>query len=64
MKSLGSRFVDEECVPSEEYDKSKASNSRYLNSKLIFEDDKVVDSDGNAVMMGWETPLMVIFALR
>jgi type IV protein arginine methyltransferase len=36
------------------------SNTEYLNRKLTFSDDgsRLLDSDANAVMMGWEKPLM------
>lgn len=60
LKCLGTRFVDEteEYIPTDA--KKTASNERYLSSKLLILDDRVVDEDGNAVMMGWEKPLMEI----
>eukprot|EP00201_Polytomella_parva_P017081 CAMPEP_0175056876 /NCGR_PEP_ID=MMETSP0052_2-20121109/10933_1 /TAXON_ID=51329 ORGANISM="Polytomella parva, Strain SAG 63-3" /NCGR_SAMPLE_ID=MMETSP0052_2 /ASSEMBLY_ACC=CAM_ASM_000194 /LENGTH=400 /DNA_ID=CAMNT_0016321989 /DNA_START=47 /DNA_END=1249 /DNA_ORIENTATION=+ len=33
--------------------------SDYLNQKLIYRDNQLIDADGEAVMMGWETPLML-----
>ncbi|EGF79789.1 hypothetical protein BATDEDRAFT_19880 [Batrachochytrium dendrobatidis JAM81] len=35
------------------------SNASYLTRKLIYSDGRLLDSDGNAVMMGWEAPLML-----
>ncbi|KNE66023.1 hypothetical protein AMAG_10300 [Allomyces macrogynus ATCC 38327] len=36
------------------------TNSVYLTQKLVYtpDGDRLMDADGNAVMMGWETPLM------
>eukprot|EP00743_Colponemidia_sp_Colp-15_P006741 GILK01007268.1.p1 GENE.GILK01007268.1~~GILK01007268.1.p1 ORF type:complete len:388 (+),score=76.43 GILK01007268.1:49-1164(+) len=34
------------------------SNKEYLDSALHYSDDKLLDADNNAVMMGWEGPLM------
>ncbi|KAH6572083.1 hypothetical protein BASA60_006855 [Batrachochytrium salamandrivorans] len=41
-------------------DKSAAviPNASYLARKLVFSKGRLLDSDGNAVMMGWEAPLM------
>ena len=36
----------------------EAVNSDYLGQKLRYEDGKLMDEDGEAVMMGWEAPLM------
>lgn len=36
----------------------EAVNSKYLGQKLRYEDGKLMDEDGEAVMMGWEAPLM------
>lgn len=35
-----------------------ASNADYLQRPLKYQDDKLLDSELNAVMMGWETPIM------
>lgn len=39
---------------------SAASNKDYLNTQLTYSEDqtKLLDADNNAVMMGWEGPLM------
>ena len=37
-------------------------NSEYLQRHLIFSEGRLLDSDGNAVMMGWEEPLMKLHA--
>lgn len=34
------------------------TSEEYLNSKLAYDDDKLVDSDLNGVMMAWETDIM------
>jgi len=36
-----------------------AANASYLQQKLRYDGDRLVDEDGEAVMMGWELPLMV-----
>ena len=33
-------------------------NKEYLASALHYSDDRLLDSENNAVMMGWETPIM------
>lgn len=38
--------------------KQTAPNSDYLSQKLHYEGEKLLDADGEAVMMGWEAPLM------
>lgn len=38
------------------------SNKDYLNQKLNYIEGRVIDEDNNAVMMGWEKPLMVLHA--
>jgi len=35
-----------------------ASNADYLKRPLKYQDDKLLDSELNAVMMGWEAPIM------
>jgi protein arginine N-methyltransferase 2 len=35
-----------------------ASNADYLQRPLKYQDDKLLDSELNAVMMGWEAPIM------
>jgi protein arginine N-methyltransferase 2 len=42
-----------------EEEEDDASNRDYLNSKLEYKDGKLLDSTGDAVMMAWETPLMI-----
>uniref|UniRef100_A0A383WQ27 RMT2 domain-containing protein n=1 Tax=Tetradesmus obliquus TaxID=3088 RepID=A0A383WQ27_TETOB len=39
---------------------SSAANAGYLQQKLVYtpDGDKLLDADGEAVMMGWEAPLM------
>jgi protein arginine N-methyltransferase 2 len=39
-------------------DKDDVSNNEYLNSKLTYSHGLLIDESGNAVMMGWEAPLM------
>lgn len=45
-------------------DNLNISNKDYLNQKLKYSEDKekLLDEDNNAVMMGWEKPLMVLHA--
>jgi len=33
-------------------------NNEYLTSKIYYKDGKILDENGEAVMMGWEAPLM------
>ena len=37
---------------------SEPVNKEYLSSALHYSEDRLLDSDNNAVMMGWETPIM------
>ncbi|KAL2016532.1 hypothetical protein VTK56DRAFT_3426 [Thermocarpiscus australiensis] len=37
---------------------SKVESEAYLRSKLTYSDGKLVDEDGNGVMMAWETDIM------
>ena len=37
-------------------------NLDYLKQKLVFKDDQMLDANGDAVMMGWEGPLMKLHA--
>lgn len=39
-------------------EESRTSNLHYLQSSLRFEEGRIIDADGEAVMMGWEKPLM------
>mmetsp|Transcript_20248 Transcript_20248/g.56139 ORF Transcript_20248/g.56139 Transcript_20248/m.56139 type:complete len:342 (-) Transcript_20248:150-1175(-) len=39
-------------------EQSEAGNSEYLQQKLTFHEDKILDEAGDAVMMEWEKPLM------
>eukprot|EP00873_Tetraselmis_striata_P011408 jgi/Tetstr1/431672/TSEL_021200.t1 len=39
-------------------EESSAANSEYLAQKLEFHEDKILDTQGDAVMMEWERPLM------
>ncbi|EFJ40778.1 hypothetical protein VOLCADRAFT_69095 [Volvox carteri f. nagariensis] len=41
-----------------------APNSGYLTQKLVYRGEQLLDADGEAVMMGWERPLMVRHAER
>ena len=36
----------------------QVTSEEYLNSKLVYDDAKLVDSDLNGVMMAWETDIM------
>ncbi|TPX61480.1 hypothetical protein PhCBS80983_g01115 [Powellomyces hirtus] len=38
------------------------SNADYLSRRLTFSQGRLLDSDANAVMMGWEAPLMELHA--
>lgn len=40
----------------------QVSNAEYLDSKLEFSGNQILDSDKNGVMMGWEEPLMKVHA--
>ncbi|CEP13049.1 hypothetical protein [Parasitella parasitica] len=40
-------------------DASKIANEAYLNQKLHYDDNKLLDENNDGVMMGWELPLMV-----
>ncbi|KAI8469903.1 MAG: S-adenosyl-L-methionine-dependent methyltransferase [Monoraphidium minutum] len=35
------------------------ANASYLQQRLVYDGDRLIDADGEAVMMGWELPLMV-----
>ncbi|KAI8914682.1 S-adenosyl-L-methionine-dependent methyltransferase [Entophlyctis helioformis] len=52
---------DTEMVTESKQDQIVA-NAEYLGRKLTFSEGRLLDSDGNAVMMGWETPLMELHA--
>ncbi|KAG2425346.1 hypothetical protein HXX76_013760 [Chlamydomonas incerta] len=38
---------------------SAAANSDYLTQKLVYRGEQLLDAEGEAVMMGWERPLML-----
>ncbi|KAI9006526.1 S-adenosyl-L-methionine-dependent methyltransferase [Phycomyces nitens] len=40
-------------------DDDEAPNDEYLHQKLHYDDNKLLDENDDAVMMGWEGPLMV-----
>ncbi|KAI9310125.1 arginine N-methyltransferase 2 [Dichotomocladium elegans] len=40
-------------------DESDVPNEEYLSQKLHYDDNKLMDENNDAVMMGWEGPLMV-----
>ncbi|KAI9007243.1 S-adenosyl-L-methionine-dependent methyltransferase [Gaertneriomyces semiglobifer] len=40
----------------------KASNEDFLARKLTYSEGRLLDSESNAVMMGWEAPLMTLHA--
>ncbi|KAF7729657.1 hypothetical protein EC973_004030 [Apophysomyces ossiformis] len=52
LRALQSAFKDD----SEE---AAAPNEDYLKQKLHYDDNKLMDENNDAVMMGWEAPLMV-----
>lgn len=37
---------------------AEASNSGYLQDRVKYDDDKLLDAESNGVMMEWERPLM------
>ena len=39
-----------------------SENEAYLQQKLAYSGDKLLDANGEAVMMGWERPLMLAHA--
>ncbi|KAJ3288844.1 hypothetical protein HK104_007924 [Borealophlyctis nickersoniae] len=43
-------------------DSKKPSNATYLASSLTYSSNTLLDADSNAVMMGWEAPLMTLHA--
>ncbi|KAI8852962.1 S-adenosyl-L-methionine-dependent methyltransferase [Chytridium lagenaria] len=42
----------------EEEEEGGPSNAKYLSSKLVFSEGRLLDDEANGVMMGWEAPLM------
>jgi protein arginine N-methyltransferase 2 len=58
LKATGLSFQNEQMVLGQ----VDCSNSDYLASKLHFTNGKLLDSSGNAVMMGWESKLMQLHA--
>ncbi|KAI8875685.1 S-adenosyl-L-methionine-dependent methyltransferase [Backusella circina FSU 941] len=43
----------------DEEEESRIANEAYLSQKLHYDDNKLMDENDDAVMMGWEGPLMV-----
>ncbi|KAI8353614.1 S-adenosyl-L-methionine-dependent methyltransferase [Choanephora cucurbitarum] len=55
IRALKKAFGDED-----DEDEARAiANEAYLNQKLHYDDNKLMDENNDAVMMGWEGPLMV-----
>ncbi|KAI9205620.1 S-adenosyl-L-methionine-dependent methyltransferase, partial [Polychytrium aggregatum] len=54
-----SRHHDDEDDDEPPKKKTKVSNAEYLASPLVFSEGRLLDSERNAVMMGWEHPLMI-----
>lgn len=52
------KYVDQD----EDEDVEAPPNAEYLSSPLTYSEGRLLDADKNAVMMGWEEPLMVIHA--
>eukprot|EP01117_Protostelium_nocturnum_P005097 TRINITY_DN1847_c0_g1_i2.p1 TRINITY_DN1847_c0_g1~~TRINITY_DN1847_c0_g1_i2.p1 ORF type:complete len:232 (-),score=103.86 TRINITY_DN1847_c0_g1_i2:25-720(-) len=50
--------MEEEGEKEKKTKKKEAPNQDYLNQKLHYSDDKLLDEENNAVMMNWEGPLM------
>jgi type IV protein arginine methyltransferase len=48
--------------PLSEQDTLTEDNLAYLNQKLTYDGDKLLDANGEAVMMAWEKPLMLAHA--
>ncbi|KPM34408.1 Protein arginine N-methyltransferase 2 [Neonectria ditissima] len=49
--------VEPKFIPPDAKEKA-VTNEEYLSSKLTYDNDKLVDSDLNGVMMAWETDIM------
>eukprot|EP01104_Vermistella_antarctica_P009064 TRINITY_DN2314_c0_g1_i1.p1 TRINITY_DN2314_c0_g1~~TRINITY_DN2314_c0_g1_i1.p1 ORF type:complete len:238 (-),score=31.80 TRINITY_DN2314_c0_g1_i1:531-1199(-) len=43
---------------SQDDDGGETSNAAYLQRPLVFSEGRILDADGNAVMMGWEAEIM------
>ncbi|KAI8369058.1 hypothetical protein BD560DRAFT_397885 [Blakeslea trispora] len=54
IRALKKAFGDDD-----EDDARAIANEAYLNQKLHYDDNKLMDENNDAVMMGWEGPLMV-----
>lgn len=54
IRALKKAFPDDD-----EEDDNKVPNQEYLEQKLHYDDNKLMDENNDAVMMGWEAPLMV-----
>lgn len=52
IRALQAHFASDE-------EKNQVVNEEYLNQKLHYSDNKLMDENDDAVMMGWEAPLMV-----
>ena len=53
IRALKAKFGDDD------EEKSNVPNEDYLKQKLHYDDNKLMDENNDAVMMGWEGPLMV-----
>ncbi|KAG2173436.1 hypothetical protein INT44_008788 [Umbelopsis vinacea] len=52
IRALQAHFASDE-------EKNQVVNEEYLSQKLHYSDNKLMDENDDAVMMGWEAPLMV-----
>ncbi|KAI8895448.1 S-adenosyl-L-methionine-dependent methyltransferase [Globomyces pollinis-pini] len=61
LSLLGQRIIEDDIV---QHHDDIVANSNYLNRPLTYTQDgsQLLDSDANAVMMGWEDPLMKLHA--
>ncbi|KAG2221891.1 hypothetical protein INT45_012535 [Circinella minor] len=66
LRAIKSTFENDEDDQEEEEEgsennkkKKEAPNEDYLNQKLHYDDNKLLDENNDAVMMGWEGPLMI-----
>lgn len=53
------RVLNAQSDDEDEEGRKKAPNEDYLQQKLHYDDNKLMDANDDAVMMGWEGPLMV-----
>lgn len=54
IRALKKAFGDDE-----DDEANKIANEAYLNQKLHYDDNKLMDENNDAIMMMWEAPLMV-----